>query len=242
MHELEGGSLAGVSNGLKSSPPSLNALSNRVAARVLDAPDSSDFLGWHAGTMEYWVHAIVAAEARRLGAWSAHTEVPYLTRAQVASKQGEKWSDGVVVWPDGHGTLVEAKAVVAHSVPKALGDLRNKVPADLDALLGIDWAATLERNPGKYEDSGWAERRGSLHKLYALQIVVVHGGAALECLDQVPIALRDGVTRVASSYSASPPWLARLQQAYVDGALVERARGDGPNASAIFAWAVPIWG
>lgn len=59
----------------------LGALCERLGARVFDAPDSEDFLGWHAGTMEYWIHALIAAEARRLGAWASRTEVPYMTTA-----------------------------------------------------------------------------------------------------------------------------------------------------------------
>ena len=70
-------------------------LCEHVAARMPDAPDSEDFFGWHAGTMEYWLHALTAPEARRGSAWASRTEVPYSLALRSVAPNA-KWSDGAI--------------------------------------------------------------------------------------------------------------------------------------------------
>lgn len=220
----------------------LRIVCESVGRRVFESPDSNDFLGWHAGTMEYWLHALIASEARRNDAWASRTEVPYITTARVQSSRGEKWSDGAICWPTKRvGALIEAKALVAHTPAKVRQDLRDKVAADLDALLGIDRAATIARVPGRYEDPGWSANRTGINRLYALQMVLIHGQAAPSCDDVLAAALTQGVVRVAARYSdVSPVWLPALQATYKAEGLYRRAGGDGPNAALLFAWAAPL--
>jgi len=71
--------------------------------------------------------------------------------------------------------LVEAKALVAHTVAKVSREIRDKVTPDLEALLGIDRDAMLSRRPGTYEDPEWSTRRAQQQRLYAPQFVLVHG-------------------------------------------------------------------
>jgi len=219
----------------------LAVLCGRVAERVLRGPDAADLLGWHAGTAEYWIHAIVAAEARRLGGWAASTEVPYITRAKVASPAGEKWSDGAVGWAGAFGALIEAKALVAHTPTKVRSDVRSKVAADLDALLGVDWPATLSRRPGRYEDGEWSGRRAGFGPFFGLQVLVVHGARAGGCIPLVAAAAEEGADRLLSGYGDTPPpWAAQLRRVYRRGPLLTGEGGVGTAAGCLFAWAVPL--
>lgn len=220
----------------------LRELCECVGERILNAQDSSDFLGWHAGTMEYWIHAVLAAEARKLNAWASRTEVPYLTRAHVSSAKGEKWSDGAVSWPDkGFGALLEVKALVAHTPQKVKRDIRDKVAADLDALMGIDREATMARTPGKYEDPSWAAQRGNFERLYALQILLVHGTAADSTRSILRDALREGIAVVEARYQDAPSlWRSDLADAYAADPLLQRTGGEGLTAAVFACWAVPL--
>ena len=146
------------------------------------------------------------------------------------------------MWPEKQfGGLIEAKALVAHSEAKVRSDIRAKVAPDLDAMLGIEPRATMNRAPGKYEDPDWSLHRAHVERLYALQFVLVHGVAALACEALLAEALQQSVARVVDGYiAARPSWAAVLQDAYTNDPLFQRRGGEGPTAALLSAWVIPL--
>lgn len=219
-------------------------LLDEVGTRIAQEPDLDDFLGWWGGTLEYWIHILTAAVARR-SAWAARSEIPYVTGAPAASaKTPLKWADGAFIWRDGAAVLLEVKTIPHRG---ALGEAVTSIPTDLAALVAADWPATLahQRLTDRYTDGDWWETRGQIRSLVGVQIAVVHGPRPLpDPDDAVSDGISRGLTRALYRHrkdAESPRWADPVRTALQEPAV--RRAIDAPTMQAVlYGWiaAIPL--
>ncbi len=211
-----------------------------VAERLSAEPDLDDFLGWTAGTLEYWVHIVAASVARRQG-WASRTEVPYITGCpSPTAKSDTKWADGAMILADGVGVLLEVKTIPYR---ESLGLTIRKVPTDLAALASADWARTLAQPLDRYAGAEWADRRATMRAVLGLQLCLVHGAIDDEQAVDAAVdeGLRSGLATLEHRYrdQEQPDWLPKVQTALTGPSGPHEISGD-EYQGVLYGWTVEI--
>lgn len=214
-------------------------LVREIAERLQTEPDLDDFLGWTAGTLEYWIHIVASSVARRHG-WASRTEVPYITAfPNSGSKSSTKWADGAMLLND-LGVLLEVKTVPARD--GVVGPTLRKAPQDFAAMAALDWESTLLQQPDQYSGKVWVERRAAMRHVNLLQLTLVHAPMGeLPHIGAVPRTVRAAASAVCQRLE--------IQGLTSPASIVERAFADDPqiwglsgmtHEAQLYAWSAPL--